>query len=86
MAKSTSCKEAIANFEKAKGVVAAEAEKVHKCPKQFVDQSASWSAQTFLAHSSKHLIVPTHMQVLLFGQVPPIDKMDASLSALKACK
>lgn len=29
MAKSTSCKEAIANFEKAKGVVAAEADKVN---------------------------------------------------------
>ena len=29
MAKSTSCKEAIANFEKAKGVVAAEADKVY---------------------------------------------------------
>lgn len=51
MAKSTSCKEAIANFEKAKGVVAAETDKV-----------------------------------LLYGQVPPIDKMDASLSSLKACK
>ncbi|KAL3162023.1 hypothetical protein ABBQ38_009094 [Trebouxia sp. C0009 RCD-2024] len=51
MAKSTSCKEAIANFEKTKGLVAAETEKV-----------------------------------LLYGQVPPIDKMDASLSSLKACK
>ena len=31
MAKSTPCKEAIANFEKAKGVVAAETDKV-QCP------------------------------------------------------
>ena len=28
----------------------------------------------------------SRVQVLLFGQVPPIDKMDASLSSLKACK
>eukprot|EP00891_Asterochloris_glomerata_P007676 jgi/Astpho2/7676/e_gw1.00115.188.1_t len=47
----TTVKEAIAKFEAAKSVTAADAEKVE-----------------------------------LFGQVPPIEKMDASLSTLKACK
>ncbi|KAK9863996.1 hypothetical protein WJX84_009052 [Apatococcus fuscideae] len=51
MAKSTSIKDAVANFEKAKGVVAAETEKIE-----------------------------------LWGQVPPIDKMDGVLASLKACK
>ena len=82
MAKPTSCKEAIANFEKAKGVVAAETDKV---------QSAPWFETSALPLSFVSLVAwrslkQCHLQILLYGQVPSIDKMDASLSSLKACK
>ena len=77
MAKATSCKEAIANFEKAKGVVAAETDKVR------LDMACVATPEQLRLLSVTDGLF---WQVLLYGQVPPIDKMDASLSSLKACK
>ena len=69
-----SCKNAIAAFEKAKDVKATEADKVQK------DITLLF---IFIFGVLSTLQQP---QVVLWGQVPPIDKLDASLSTLKACR
>lgn len=85
MAKPTSIKEAIARFEKEKNVVAAVAERArHATAFQSMLQRCNLHVQDV-----EHLVLmrsPFFSQVDLTAQVPPIEKMDAGLNALKACK
>ena len=76
MAKATTVKEAIAQFEKVKGVVAAEAEKV----------IASWKSAWFVTAKTGRVLPQFAVQVELLAQVPPIEKLDGALSSLKACR
>ena len=64
----TSLKDALKQFEAAKGVVAAEAEKA-RAAGSAASSAADWSPQ-----------------VELWGRVPPIEKLDATLGTLKKCK
>jgi len=71
----TSVKDAIKAFETAKSVVAAEAEKAR------AERAAPHFRAVFVDRAP-----PWRSQVELWGKVPPIEKMDASLGALKKCK
>jgi hypothetical protein len=72
MSKATSIKEAIQKFEKERQVVAAAAAKVLWC---------TLAAYTRFSSGSR----TSAPQVELLAQRPPIERMDASLSSLKAC-
>jgi hypothetical protein len=79
MAKATTIKDAVKKLEEARGINAAEAEKV--C-------TATPPTHTPLEAIAK-LAIPHALstaQIELYGQCPPIEKMDATLSTLKACK
>lgn len=114
----TALKDAIKQFEQAKGCVAAEAEKARTqgCkPARWVEDAASprkhAQAQTACSavrcvHAQTQLLCSAlqcasanngvvltaspcrHLcaQVELWGRVPPIEKLDATLSTLKNCK
>ena len=78
MAKATTIKDALKKLEETRGVNAAEIEKVgtqqhrlHGGPRQHIQPLKQAD------------VAP---QVELYGQCPPIEKMDATLSTLKACK
>ena len=85
MAKSTSIKDAVANFEKAKSVVAAEAEKVTTLP-PLHGKANQLIGQQLPESPTRRQALVCHEQVELWGQCPPIDKMDGVLASLKACK
>ena len=74
MAKATPIKEALARFEKESGVSVAQAEKVIPILEML----------PYLKYYTELFIV--HLQVELTAQVPSIEKMDASLGVLKACR
>lgn len=77
----TSCKDAIAKYEAAKGVKAAEAEKVRSTH----TSKCLPSGVLFKKHRPTHLPVCLS-QVELIALCPPIEKMDSSLNSLKSCK
>lgn len=101
MAKATTIKEALKKLEETRGVVAAELEKVCVCRAAkavccecVFDRQRAASTQHSPAGWMDHAVAAAVlidggvvlMQVELYGQCPPIEKMDATLSTLKACK
>lgn len=92
MAKATTIKDAVKKLEETRGISAAEAEKVGS------DAHDTSAEQHLVASMSRvpwqdcTLVVTTgqthldRVQIELYGQCPPIEKMDATLSTLKACK
>ncbi len=85
MPKGTSCKNAIAGFEGVKGVVAAASEKVS------LSTNYSQPHQHAPPPPLNLLVRPSTMKLLLTqvdlaGVNPPIEKMDAALGSLKACR
>ena len=74
MAKATSIKEALGRFEKEAGITAAETEMVRR----------AW--QSLGSTVANGLLNACSLQVDLTAQVPSIEKMDGSLSILKACR
>lgn len=76
MAKVTTCREAIANFEKAKGVVATEADKVSLL---LLRKLSALCAVAVTRNSGG-------LQVELNGCCPPIEKLDPVLGSLKGCR
>ena len=84
MAKSTTIKAAIASFEKAQSaekgqtVVASKAEEVHTV----LTVTITLAYRSHVESSSPALCV----QVDLSAQVPPIEKLDAALGTLRACR
>lgn len=79
MAKATTIKDALKKLEETRGVNTAELDKV----------SISRASASTRGAARSELIPLTqlyHHQVELYGQCPPIEKMDATLSTLKACK
>jgi hypothetical protein len=94
MAKSGTIKDVLKKLEETKGIVAAEAEKVGSgC-----NHADSWVAETsgvdvqIKAYSNNRWYASvlsetrSWLQIELYGQCPPIEKMDAALAGLKACK
>lgn len=81
MAKATTIKDALKKLEETRGIIAAEAEKVQRSGGLWdcVGPSALWSL-------IKGACYDPNTQIELNGQCPPIEKMDAALSTLKACK
>lgn len=81
MAKATTIKDALKKLEETRGIIAAEAEKVQRSGGLWdcVGRSALWSL-------IKGACYDPNTQIELNGQCPPIEKMDAALSTLKACK
>lgn len=102
MAKATTIKDAVKKLEETRGINAAEAEKVrcrraglpafkacmrcgHAAP---VPVAAPQPAcRLHAAHAWRRATAAAGpAQIELLGQCPPIEKMDATLSTLKACK
>ena len=90
MPKGTTCRDAIAGFEGVKGVVAANSEKVslashhnNRAHKHAAPLPLSVSGWTIKRQGS---LLRLLVQVDLAGVNPPIEKMDAALGSLKACR
>lgn len=92
----TTIKDAIKMFEERKQVVAIEQEKVSCCGEQ-VEEGGRASGGTpvvlqlcntkgSVLQEGQDKFLHAGMQVELHGTCPSIDKMDATLSTLKACK
>ncbi len=79
MAKATSIKEALARFERESGAVASQAEKVRRFT--FGNSLEPLLRLMLVQFNAYHA-----SQVDLSAQTPSIEKMDASLGALKACR
>jgi hypothetical protein len=83
MAKATTIKDALKKIEETRGVNPAEVEKASSSMNTPVVEAQRREAQ----HARMQLLRACgHVQVELWGQCPPIEKMDATLSTLKACK
>lgn len=91
MAKATTIKEALKKLEETRGVVAAELEKVRAVAVVVVvvvqaqGQQVQFGASRRVCNYAAAALADD-AQVELYGQCPPIEKMDATLSTLKACK
>jgi dynein light chain 1 len=77
MAKATTIKDALKKLEETRGVNAAEIDKVGRQQHRLKEDPQ----QNRRSNRDSRLL-----QVELYGQCPPIEKMDATLSTLKACK
>lgn len=82
MAKATTIKDALKKLEEARGVNTAELEKVSSSAE--LHHNCRPLAPRMQSMHAAHIL--SCLQIELYGQCPPIEKMDATLSTLKACK